>query len=247
MTLLVYIALVILAYKLMSILAMAYRASRKRKLGLRGVAGFIAHRGSREEGLPENTIGAFKDAVNAGAHIVELDVWMTPDGKVVVHHDESLLRMSGGLVHDNIWQTRYNDLPIIEPEEGQSERCDKFPKEDICRIPLFDDVLKKIPKHICLIVEFKSDSDHLISDVKRILEENDRKDSVYWFSLDEKTNSKLRSADPSIPTIASVLGMLKILFLYYTGLLPFVELDDAAFSITVEEVGCYCCKVFITH
>jgi hypothetical protein len=48
----------------------------------KGMVELIAHRGSRSEGLPENTIAAFKDSVAAGAHVVELDVWLTTDGKV---------------------------------------------------------------------------------------------------------------------------------------------------------------------
>jgi hypothetical protein len=31
--------------------------------------------------------------------------------------------------------------------------------------------------------------------------------------------------------------MLKTLFFYYTGLLPFVSIDDSVFGITVEEIS----------
>lgn len=45
----------------------------------------IAHRGASEF-LPENTIEAFRGAVEAGANMIELDVWKTRDGEVVVSH-----------------------------------------------------------------------------------------------------------------------------------------------------------------
>ncbi|MBO6633470.1 glycerophosphodiester phosphodiesterase family protein [Parvibaculum sp.] len=49
----------------------------------------VAHRGGA--GLwPENTMAAFAHAIEAGADGIELDVHLTRDGHLVVHHDESL-------------------------------------------------------------------------------------------------------------------------------------------------------------
>jgi glycerophosphoryl diester phosphodiesterase len=47
------------------------------------------HRGAR--GLaPENTLAGFKRALEAGVTTLELDIGVTRDGVVVIHHDESL-------------------------------------------------------------------------------------------------------------------------------------------------------------
>ena len=46
----------------------------------------IAHRGASHE-RPENTLAAFTRAVELGADGVELDVHLTADGVLVVHHD----------------------------------------------------------------------------------------------------------------------------------------------------------------
>lgn len=46
----------------------------------------IAHRGAKRE-HPENTISAFRRALELGADGIELDVHATADGVVVVHHD----------------------------------------------------------------------------------------------------------------------------------------------------------------
>ncbi|MEW5944642.1 MAG: glycerophosphodiester phosphodiesterase family protein [bacterium] len=51
----------------------------------------IAHRGFPRE-APENTIPAFEKALEAGAHMIELDVRSTSDGHPVVFHDYSLYR-----------------------------------------------------------------------------------------------------------------------------------------------------------
>jgi glycerophosphoryl diester phosphodiesterase len=49
----------------------------------------IGHRGAPRRYL-ENTVPAFREAIRLGADAVELDVHVTADGRVVVHHDPVL-------------------------------------------------------------------------------------------------------------------------------------------------------------
>jgi glycerophosphoryl diester phosphodiesterase len=58
----------------------------RRSLELRPV---IAHRGASAH-HPENTIAAVWGAAAAGADMVELDVRITADGALAVHHDAQL-------------------------------------------------------------------------------------------------------------------------------------------------------------
>ena len=51
-----------------------------------GLPLIIAHRGGRYPGIPENTPAAVERALADGADIVELDVLMSRDGKLVLHH-----------------------------------------------------------------------------------------------------------------------------------------------------------------
>src|SRR5687767_1371421 len=44
------------------------------------------HRGTRGL-MPENTIPAMKKGVEAGANCIEVDVYLTKDGKVLISHD----------------------------------------------------------------------------------------------------------------------------------------------------------------
>jgi glycerophosphoryl diester phosphodiesterase len=55
----------------------------------------IAHQGGEDE-LPSNTMYAFKRSVRAGADMLELDVGVTKDGKVVVMHDTTVDRVTNG-------------------------------------------------------------------------------------------------------------------------------------------------------
>ena len=49
----------------------------------------FAHRGAAQE-FPENTCGAFADALRRGADGIELDVRRSRDGGLVVHHDAEI-------------------------------------------------------------------------------------------------------------------------------------------------------------
>ncbi|CAD6442541.1 2ee8710c-0190-46e5-bca8-405a333a12f4 [Sclerotinia trifoliorum] len=54
----------------------------------------IAHRGYKAAN-PENTMGAFRGAVEVGAHAIETDLHITKDGVLVISHDPSLKRCFG--------------------------------------------------------------------------------------------------------------------------------------------------------
>jgi len=55
----------------------------------------IAHRGASGD-YPENTLLAFRKALEAGATWLELDVQLSSDGRLVVIHDETLERTTNG-------------------------------------------------------------------------------------------------------------------------------------------------------
>lgn len=69
---------------------------------------YYAHRGLHgEEGIPENSMAAFKKAKGSG-YGIELDVQMTKDGVMVVHHDYDLKRTCG--VNKKIADLTYREL-----------------------------------------------------------------------------------------------------------------------------------------
>ncbi len=169
----------------------------------------IAHRGSKLEGLPENTLTAFKRALDVKADMIELDVWLTKDSKVVVFHDGSLARMCDN-EPGHVTTMSYDELPPISSDPPE-------------RIPLFSEVLDLIPDNQGLIVEVKQDSDELNNKVYSLLQDHERtrNGSTTWFSLKWKINKKLAAIDPDLPRICSVEEMLLTYVKYYAGILPF--------------------------
>ena len=79
----------------------------------------IAHRGNKAK-FPENTLGAFKGAVEVGAHAIETDVHLTKDGVVVLSHDANLKRCFGKpeKLIDCDWDYVSSLRTLKEPHQG---------------------------------------------------------------------------------------------------------------------------------
>ena len=103
-----------------------------------------AHRGlhNKEKGVPENSLLAF-DMACRGGFGMELDLQLTQDGQIVIHHDRNISRTCG--VDRNIDEMTYEELSgyrlLGNPEQ---------------QVPLFSDVLKVVDGRTPLIIEFKS-------------------------------------------------------------------------------------------
>lgn len=101
-----------------------------------------AHRGlhDNETEAPENSMAAFRKAVEAG-YGIELDVQLTKDRIPVVFHDETLKRVCG--VEGNVRDYTYEELQQFTLCKSQEH------------IPLFADFLKLVDGKVPLIIEIK--------------------------------------------------------------------------------------------
>ena len=108
----------------------------------------FAHRGGAEE-FPENTLRAFRHAVDLGYTHVETDVHATADGVAVAFHDDSLDRVTDGrgVVNDLDWsQVRQARVAGTDPimlldellEALPDTRINIDPKSDAAVGPLVE-------------------------------------------------------------------------------------------------------------
>ncbi len=106
----------------------------------------IAHRGLHTDTLPENSMGAFKNAIEHG-YPIELDVRLTDDNVVVVFHDDKLGRMTGkdGYI-SKISSESLNMYKLLDTEGKPTEFC----------IPTFEEVLSLVNGQVPLLIEFKN-------------------------------------------------------------------------------------------
>src|SRR6266568_1623573 len=85
----------------------------------------LGHRGASAE-APENTLAAFRLAVEQGADGVELDVWRCRSGEVVVHHDVDTARVAG--VAHRLGSTRWAELRRLDVGSWKGQRFAGAPR-----------------------------------------------------------------------------------------------------------------------
>ena len=102
----------------------------------------FAHRGLHGEGVAENSMSAFKAAVEGG-YGIELDIRLSKDGQLVIFHDDTLDRVCGreGKVID-FTAEELAEFKLCGTDDG---------------IPLFSDFLKMVDGRVPLLVEIKED------------------------------------------------------------------------------------------
>ncbi|KRZ16282.1 U4/U6 small nuclear ribonucleoprotein Prp31, partial [Trichinella zimbabwensis] len=196
-------------------------------------AKIIAHRGGAGEHV-ENTLSAMLLAAEKEVDMLELDVHITKDEQVVVCHDDHLLRVAG--VDSYISKLNYNELPFLKnniPLDEHSEVAGGSTQNLVDRrIPLLEEVLKQtypIPVNI----DIKINNDKLIEKTAEIVSISKRENSVAWGNFDEKIVRKLHKTNQNVNLICSTRTVLKIIFLFYIGLLPFIPLKENFLELPV--------------
>jgi len=107
----------------------------------------IGHRGYRA-GYPENTLASFSAAMAAGADMIELDVTLSGDRKVVVIHDDTLNRTTSGF--GPVYQATLQALKRLDAGSWFDSR---FAGESL---PTLEEVLILAGRKILINVEIKS-------------------------------------------------------------------------------------------
>lgn len=106
----------------------------------------IAHRGASGE-LPENTLSAYELAIEQSADMIEVDLHLSRDGVVMIHHDAKLERLGEpGEIRDHTASelSRLNAAPGTTLEE---------------RIPTLLDVLDRFGERMQFNLEIKVGED----------------------------------------------------------------------------------------
>ena len=100
----------------------------------------FAHRGLHID-VPENSLPAFRAAVEHG-YAIETDVRLSSDGRLVIFHDDDLIRMTGD--ERTVAECSVPELKHLRLE-GTEEQ-----------IPLLSEVLKLVGGRVPLLIEIKN-------------------------------------------------------------------------------------------
>lgn len=107
----------------------------------------VGHRGASHD-APENTIAAYKLAIEQGADGFEGDYWLGVDGHVMCLHDKDTKRVAGKEL--SITKSPFDELRALDIGSW------KDPKWHEERIPTFDECLAIVPTGKLFFVELKS-------------------------------------------------------------------------------------------
>ncbi len=131
----------------------------------------IAHAGG--EGLgPANSILAMRRSLDAGADILDVDLWMSADGIVVASHDRNLVATTGRAV--NVDETGWDALRQFDLRTGWIGETIDEP----VRIPSLEQILDAFPG-VMISLEIKQDRPSISDELCRVLTASKRIDSVF--------------------------------------------------------------------
>jgi glycerophosphoryl diester phosphodiesterase len=154
----------------------------------------LAHRGLMAE-APENTLPAFAAALELGFSL-ELDVYQTRDGHVVVIHDQTVNRTTNG--KGNVTQMTLAELKALDAGAWF------HPCYTGVRIPTLEEVLALVKQRqrgkVIVAVNMKRLSPGIEERIVRLVEQYDMFDQVTPYEMPAESAERFKKANPRIKT-----------------------------------------------
>ncbi len=163
------------------------------KIGHRGAAGIA----------PENTKAAFIKAIQSGMDMVEVDLQLTKDQRLVVFHDYDLVRIAG-------IDRRISEMSLAELKEVDIGSF--FAKEYANqRVLTLSELIELVRGRLALNIEIKInlvDRETILTELLRVLEKYNFIDQVIISSFDHKFLKKLKRINADLKTAILVSALV---------------------------------------
>lgn len=144
----------------------------------------IAHRGDTKN-HPENTLSAFKAALENGADAIELDAHLTSDGELIVHHDYYLGNPDNG--EGKIYE---KDLSYVQSLKiGDTEK-----------IPTLEEVFELIGDKLQYEIELKGFTEEFLTKVIALVKKYDLASVIEFTSPNAYNLTRIKALEPSLKT-----------------------------------------------
>lgn len=162
-----------------------------------GRARVIAHRGFSGV-APENTLAAFRKAIEIGADMFELDVLLSKDGRVVVIHDDTLDRTTSGV--GRVAELTLAELQALDAGSWFSE---EFAGE---RIPTLEETLALAKGHVLVNIEIKTEAvtdralGGIVDKTLDLVRRAAMMDQIVISSFDPRALAQARELSPDVKT-----------------------------------------------
>ncbi|MBC8255817.1 MAG: hypothetical protein H8E85_00730 [Candidatus Marinimicrobia bacterium] len=154
----------------------------------------IAHRGGLGI-FPENTLTAFHGSVDEfNIEMIELDLQITKDRKVIVLHDETVDRTTNGT--GGSIDLSYKEISEFDAGHNFQDNNGKFPFRDKgVKIPLFEDVIKQFPDTY-FNIELKGNNKVLAAETSSIVKRHNLENKILIGSANYFQNRRVHKYLP---------------------------------------------------
>ena len=152
-------------------------------------AEIIAHRGASHD-APENTLPAVQLGWEQNADAVEVDIFLTKDGKIVVIHDENTKRTAG--VDTKIVEQTLAEVRLLDAGLWKGERWAGT------RIPTLEEVLATIPAGKRLFIEIKCGPE-VLPELQAVVDRSGRRAQVVIISFGFDVVEQAKKRFPEVP------------------------------------------------
>jgi glycerophosphoryl diester phosphodiesterase len=149
----------------------------------------VGHRGASGY-APENTMAAFRIAHEQTADMVELDVYMSADGHVVIMHDKEVDRTTDG--EGNIESMTLEQIRLLDAGSWMKP---EFAGE---RVPTLDEVLEWARPRILVNIEIKGAGCE--EKIVELVKKHGMIDKVIVSSFHHEYLAKIKDLEPAIKT-----------------------------------------------
>jgi len=156
------------------------------KIGHRGASGYC----------PENTMASYKKAIELGADFLEVDIHLSKDDILVVHHDPTLDRTTNG--KGNLRDYTAAELKELDAGSWYHSRY----KDE--RIPLLREVLENFGSEVGILIELKHPSaypgieEKLAEELVKFQECSTSKNKIMVHSFDMESMKRFHQLMPDI-------------------------------------------------
>jgi glycerophosphoryl diester phosphodiesterase len=156
----------------------------------------IAHGGG--EGLgPSNTLLAMQLSMDAGADILDADLWMTSDGVVVARHDRDLATTTDG--SGNIDETSWAQLQLLDTRT----HWQGAPIAEPVRVPSLEQILTTFPD-VTVSIEIKQNEPSMTSQLCALLTRTNSVDRVYLGANDDRAVIATQAECPGLVGVNTI-------------------------------------------
>ena len=148
----------------------------------------IAHRGASEY-EPENTFLSYEKAIEMGAQMIEFDVRLSLDNKLISIHDGKVNRTTNGT--GKVKDKTAKELKELDAGNGNE-------------IPMIEDIFSRYAKKTKFVIELK---DYYTEEpVLELIKKYNSIDDVYIVSFSKRILKNVKNLEPKITT-----GLIKFL------------------------------------